>query len=225
MLGSESNQDRGSWRVLHLRESEESTATSPLPVLTLLLGAEVALLSTVSHAVLPIVCRVGRCAIASGYKLWGVQYSPRETAMARVIHIFFVSKIYEFMDTFIMLLKGNVQQVCGTPIVLERFRTALTDAAHGRPQVTVLHVYHHATISFIWWMITYTAPGGDAYFSAALNSFVVRVHRKYHSAHVLTHLVSALQHVLMYTYYLMAILLGKDPKVRTFVPAGHPSSE
>jgi elongation of very long chain fatty acids protein 4 len=40
--------------------------------------------------------------------------------------------------------------------------------------VSVLHVYHHATISFIWWMITYTAPGGDAYFSAALNSFVVR---------------------------------------------------
>ena len=38
----------------------------------------------------------------------------------------------------------------------------------------MLHVYHHATISFIWWMITYTAPGGDAYFSAALNSFVVR---------------------------------------------------
>lgn len=33
--------------------------------------------------------------------------------MARVIHIFFVSKIYEFMDTFIMLLKGNVQQVWG----------------------------------------------------------------------------------------------------------------
>ena len=57
----------------------------------------------------------------------------------------------------------------------------------------MLHVYHHASISFIWWMITHTAPGGDAYFSAALNSFV---------------------HVLMYTYYLLAILLGKDPKAR-----------
>jgi elongation of very long chain fatty acids protein 4 len=62
-----------------------------------------------------------------------------------------------------------------------------------RLQVTVLHVYHHASISFIWWMITHTAPGGDAYFSAALNSLV---------------------HVLMYTYYLLAILLGKDPRVR-----------
>ena len=38
----------------------------------------------------------------------------------------------------------------------------------------MLHVYHHASISFSWWMITYTAPGGDAYFSAALNSLVVR---------------------------------------------------
>ena len=30
--------------------------------------------------------------------------------MAGVIYIFFVSKIYEFMDTFIMLLKGNLRQ-------------------------------------------------------------------------------------------------------------------
>lgn len=50
---------------------------------------------------------------------------------------------------------------------------ARPDAVNVLEQVSVLHVYHHATISFIWWMITYTAPGGDAYFSAALNSFVV----------------------------------------------------
>jgi hypothetical protein len=58
---------------------------------------------------------VARCALASGYKLWGVPFSPRETELAKVIHIFFVSKIYEFMDTFIMLLKGNVQQVRPSP--------------------------------------------------------------------------------------------------------------
>jgi elongation of very long chain fatty acids protein 4 len=68
-----------------------------------------------------------------------------------------------------------------------------------RLQVTVLHVYHHASISFIWWMITHTAPGGDAYFSAALNSLV---------------------HVLMYTYYLLAILLGKDKRVRAGFASG-----
>ena len=59
--------------------------------------------------------------------------------------------------------------------------------------MTLLHVYHHASISFIWWMITNTAPGGDAYFSAAINSSV---------------------HVIMYLYYLLAILLGKDNKAR-----------
>merc|ERR1712113_519184 len=60
-------------------------------------------------------------------------------------------------------------------------------------QVSFLHVYHHFTISIIWWMITYHAPGGDAYFSAALNSFV---------------------HVCMYAYYLMAHVLPKDEKTK-----------
>ena len=46
----------------------------------------------------------------SGYKLWGVPYNAAEKDMASLIYIFYVSKIYEFMDTFIMLLKGNVQQ-------------------------------------------------------------------------------------------------------------------
>ena len=57
-------------------------------------------------------------------------------------------------------------------------------------QVSFLHVYHHASISLIWWMITYSAPGGDAYFSAALNSFV---------------------HVLMYCYYFTAVTLSASP--------------
>mmetsp|Transcript_18592 Transcript_18592/g.25777 ORF Transcript_18592/g.25777 Transcript_18592/m.25777 type:complete len:300 (-) Transcript_18592:199-1098(-) len=96
------------------------------------------------------------------YTFWGNAYNPKETEMAKVIWIFYVSKVYEFMDTFIMLLKGNVKQV------------------------SVLHVYHHGSISFIWWMITYHAPGGDAYFSAALNSWV---------------------HVCMYCYYFLAASL------------------
>ena len=124
-------------------------------------------------------------AYEGGYKVWGNAYKPSERGMASMIYIFFVSKIYEFMDTFIMLLKGNLQQV---PAAIAFVRHC---ASHARiaqsastyaclrscAQVTVLHVYHHASISFIWWMITHTAPGGDAYFSAALNSFVVRSRR------------------------------------------------
>jgi len=108
-------------------------------------------------------------AYTHNYTLWGNAYDPSHKAMAEVIWVFYVSKIYEFMDTFIMILKGNTHQV------------------------SVLHVYHHGSISFIWWMITYHAPGGDAYFSAALNSWV---------------------HVCMYMYYLIASLLPKDEKTR-----------
>mmetsp|Transcript_26142 Transcript_26142/g.31726 ORF Transcript_26142/g.31726 Transcript_26142/m.31726 type:complete len:286 (-) Transcript_26142:258-1115(-) len=103
------------------------------------------------------------------YSIWGTSYNPAETEMAKVIWVFYVSKIYEFLDTVIMILKGNFKQV------------------------SFLHVYHHFTISVIWWMITYHAPGGDAYFSAALNSFV---------------------HVWMYTYYCLAHVLPKDDKTR-----------
>ena len=28
-------------------------------------------------------------------------------------------------------------------------------------QVSFLHVYHHVTIFGIWWLVTFTAPGGE----------------------------------------------------------------
>lgn len=108
-------------------------------------------------------------AYQNGYTLWGNEYKQEETQLAHYIYLFYISKIYEFVDTFIMLLKKNLRQI------------------------SFLHVYHHSTISFIWWMIARRAPGGDAYFSAALNSWV---------------------HVCMYTYYLLAIILGKSEKRR-----------
>lgn len=104
-----------------------------------------------------------------GYSFWGNGYKPSETEMGRIVYVFYMSKWYEFFDTFIMLLKGNYSQV------------------------SVLHVYHHVSISFIWWVIAYVAPGGDAYYSVFLNSLV---------------------HVIMYSYYGLAALLGKDAKKR-----------
>mmetsp|Transcript_36502 Transcript_36502/g.103097 ORF Transcript_36502/g.103097 Transcript_36502/m.103097 type:complete len:290 (-) Transcript_36502:1379-2248(-) len=105
----------------------------------------------------------------NGYNFWGNGYKETETEMGLVMYIFYMSKWYEFFDTFIMLMKGNLKQV------------------------SLLHVYHHVSISFIWWIICYAAPGGDAYYSCFLNSLV---------------------HIVMYTYYLLAALVGKDPKVR-----------
>ncbi|KAG0570726.1 hypothetical protein KC19_6G183300 [Ceratodon purpureus] len=60
-------------------------------------------------------------------------------------------------------------------------------------QITFLHVYHHASISVIWWAIAHEVPGGDVYFSAALNAGV---------------------HVFMYGYYFLAALLRSKPKLR-----------
>ena len=56
------------------------------------------------------------------YIVWGNPYKPSEHGMATMIYIFFVSKIYEFMDTFIMLLKGNLQQARrATPVCRVRY--------------------------------------------------------------------------------------------------------
>ncbi|KAF9908408.1 hypothetical protein EC991_009863 [Linnemannia zychae] len=81
--------------------------------------------------------------------------------MAKMIWLFYFSKIMEFVDTMIMVLKKNNRQI------------------------SFLHVYHHSSIFAIWWLVTFVAPNGEAYFSAALNSFI---------------------HVIMYGYYFLSAL-------------------
>lgn len=89
------------------------------------------------------------------------RYKESELGMTRIIWIFYFSKIPEFIDTFIMVLKKNDRQI------------------------SFLHQYHHVTIFSIWWCVTYFYPCGEAYFSAAQNSFV---------------------HVIMYSYYFFSTL-------------------
>lgn len=38
-------------------------------------------------------------AISNRYSFWGNEYSPTQKGMAKMIYIFYLSKIYEFMDT------------------------------------------------------------------------------------------------------------------------------
>mmetsp|Transcript_21994 Transcript_21994/g.32487 ORF Transcript_21994/g.32487 Transcript_21994/m.32487 type:complete len:326 (-) Transcript_21994:34-1011(-) len=52
-------------------------------------------------------------------------------------------------------------------------------------QVSFLHVYHHVSIAWAWWYAMGHMPGGDSYFGALLNSVI---------------------HVLMYSYYALALL-------------------
>eukprot|EP00897_Mesotaenium_endlicherianum_P009536 jgi/Mesen1/8610/ME000050S08021 len=108
-------------------------------------------------------------AIFNRYSLWGNPYRANETKMAKLIYIFYVSKYFEFGDTIIMVVKRSVRQI------------------------SVLHVYHHCSIALIWWAIAHHAPGGDAYFSAAVNSGI---------------------HVVMYGYYLLAALIGRNDQLR-----------
>lgn len=78
----------------------------------------------------------------------GKSFSPACHKLAIVLHVHFLSKALEFVDTFIMVLKRNDHQI------------------------SFLHVYHHATTFLCWWMTMKIAPGGDTYFVCAINSFV-----------------------------------------------------
>lgn len=89
--------------------------------------------------------------IIGGYYWFGNPLDEQTSngqAIARVMWVFYWSKILEFNDTFIMILRQSFRQV------------------------TFLHVYHHTTIFVIWWAVIYYGPGGDAVFSVILNSFV-----------------------------------------------------
>ncbi|KAG0318092.1 hypothetical protein BGZ99_005892 [Dissophora globulifera] len=88
-------------------------------------------------------------------------HSAAGLPMAKMIWLFYFSKTMEFIDTMIMIVKKNNRQV------------------------SFLHVYHHCSIFTIWWLVTFVAPTGEAYFSAALNSFI---------------------HVIMYGYYFLSAL-------------------
>ncbi|CAJ1014940.1 GNS1/SUR4 family, putative [Leishmania lindenbergi] len=87
---------------------------------------------------------------AAGYSLWNnaAGTSPAEWRIAKLIWLFYVSKVVEWLDTVIMLLKQN------------------------HHQVTFLHVYHHSTIFVLWWLATLAAPTGESYYSAMVNSGV-----------------------------------------------------
>jgi elongation of very long chain fatty acids protein 4 len=56
-------------------------------------------------------------------------------------------------------------------------------------QVSFLHVYHHSSIGLVWWLVARSEPGGDAYWSACLNSLV---------------------HVIMYAYYCCTALKARQ---------------
>lgn len=65
-------------------------------------------------------------------------------------------------------------------------------------KVSFLHIYHHTTIAWAWWIALRFSPGGDIYFGALLNSII---------------------HVLMYSYYALALLKVSCPWKRYLTQA------
>ena len=78
---------------------------------------------------------------------------------AKVFWWFYISKIVELLDTFFFIAKGNYRQL------------------------SFLHIYHHSTMVYFWWIGARYAAGGNSVPAAMINSSV---------------------HVVMYTYYFLA---------------------
>uniref|UniRef100_UPI00358E1BD9 very long chain fatty acid elongase 2-like isoform X2 n=1 Tax=Myxine glutinosa TaxID=7769 RepID=UPI00358E1BD9 len=86
--------------------------------------------------------------------------------VAQVLWWYYFSKAIELLDTifFILRKKNN--------------------------QVTFLHVYHHASMLNIWWLVMNWIPTGHTFFGAAMNCFI---------------------HVLMYLYYGLSTIPRAQP--------------
>lgn len=91
---------------------------------------------------------------AAGYKVmqpYDVNVTPKnplELRVAKVLWWYFFSKLIEFMDTILMILRKKDRQI------------------------TFLHVFHHASMLNIWWWVMMYIPGGCSFFGSLLNCFV-----------------------------------------------------
>jgi elongation of very long chain fatty acids protein 4 len=82
------------------------------------------------------------------YTWVGNELGDSDTTLTHYMWIFHMTKYYECMDTFIMILRKSYRQI------------------------TFLHVYHHASMIVFTWAVLYNHPGGDFYLGPLLNSFV-----------------------------------------------------
>ncbi|KAG7235706.1 hypothetical protein INR49_002336 [Caranx melampygus] len=87
--------------------------------------------------------------------------SPLAMRMARVCWWFFFSKVIELSDTLFFILRKK------------------------NSQLTFLHVYHHGTMIFNWWVGVKYVAGGQSFFIGLVNTFV---------------------HIVMYSYYGLAAI-------------------
>lgn len=107
-----------------------------------------------------------------GHPFMGDVHTVSGAAFSVWIH--YMDKYLEFFDTFFMVLRGRMDQV------------------------SFLHVYHHISIAWAWWIGLNFSPFGDSYFGALLNSWI---------------------HVMMYSYYTLSLLKVPCPWKRYITQA------
>ncbi|KAB0794798.1 hypothetical protein PPYR_11637 [Photinus pyralis] len=112
-------------------------------------------------------------AILAKYKLictpLDTSYNRTALRIAKTFWLFYISKIVDLFDTVFFVLRKKNQQL------------------------SFLHVYHHSTMIFNWYLGVLYTPGGQATLSVAINSFV---------------------HIIMYTYYLLSSF---GPRVQKYL--------
>lgn len=96
-------------------------------------------------------------------------YDPVQMKIAKALWWYYFSKFIEFFDTIFFILRKK------------------------NSQVTFLHVYHHASMFFLWWIGIKWVAGGQSVLGALINSIV---------------------HVVMYSYYALSCL---GPRVQKYL--------
>ncbi|KAK4875003.1 hypothetical protein RN001_011425 [Aquatica leii] len=89
--------------------------------------------------------------------------------LAKAFWIYYLSKAIDLIDTMFFVLRKK------------------------ESQLTFLHIYHHTSMLFNWYIGVLYVPGGQATVSVGLNSFV---------------------HVIMYTYYMLSAM---GPQVKKYL--------
>lgn len=106
----------------------------------------------------------------NNYMIWGNDTTCKMNDIKHYTKMFYYSKIYEFIDSFIMIAKRNFHQL------------------------SFLHIYHHSSVSLLWWYLSTYYPCGDVYIPIVLNSIV---------------------HIIMYTNY--TLNTSKNKTIKQFV--------
>lgn len=107
---------------------------------------------------------------------------PDELRLAKAVWLFYISKIMDFVDSVIIVLRKKERQL------------------------SFLHVYHHTSMVLLSWIGVKSYAGGNMYFIIAVNSFVHVVMYSYYS---LSSLGPFMKKYLWWKKYVTMLQLGQ----------------